>query len=158
MALFEEWAGVDQFDTLEDKFNALVQFLNDKLAGGTAGQLVSKVDGTDFNFQFVDKALNQKVLSIGDWDMVADTFKIIPLGGVDFKKVRSVDVIIRDDADSTYYHSPRFIGAGDNLQIGVTQITSSGIQIERKTSGAFDGSGYDSTGFNRGFITIVYID
>ncbi len=96
------------------------------------------------------------VVEIGDWNMDADPTKSVTHGLTDHKKVRSVNVIIRDDNDS-FYHDLKYAATADAsaayIQIGATTCV-----LARPTSGFFDQSGYDSTSYNRGWITFITAD
>lgn len=112
-----------------------------------ATPLVMHVDGTE--------KINTKIISIGDWDMDGTTNVDINHGIADYKKIRAVSVVIRDDSDALY----RPLNCTDsslNLQGAVTLIGSTQISLARLTGGLFDGTSYNATTFNRGFITITY--
>lgn len=47
-------AGQDSMTEVYDKINAIITAVNE-LQGGTAGQIIKKVDGTDFNFTITDQ-------------------------------------------------------------------------------------------------------
>jgi len=94
--------------------------------------------------------VRQKIVDIGDWDMDADNVKVVN-HGLDFTKIRGVDVIIRSDDDLL-----RVPLIGTEGTVGL--INGTQIQLARLTGGVFDGTGYDSTGYNRGFVLIDYID
>ena len=98
-------------------------------------------------------------IDIGDWDMSTATgtdFVTVTHGIADFKKIQSIDVIIRDDTDTVRNSLSRVDSAGV-IDGGVTNIGSTNIQLSRLIGGLFDGIGYDSTSYNRGFITIKYL-
>lgn len=95
--------------------------------------------------------LYTKVIQIGDWNM--DTTSPINVAhglGGSFKKIRSVRVVIRDDADTTYYMLERE-GVG-----GVVTIDGTNIIITRVNAGIFDDPAFDATSYNRGYVTIIY--
>lgn len=105
--------------------------------------------------------LRTKVIEVGDWDMTADVNKQVAHGISDYKKIRSVSGIIRDDIDSTYHligaiYTPTslpevwFVASGGNEMANINmRITGIGI---------FQNTSYNSTGFNRGWLTITYED
>jgi len=67
MALLQELneaPGGDSFANLYAKYDLLTQTINSILGGGTAGQSLRKVDGTDFNFEFFK--LNVKSYVVDD--------------------------------------------------------------------------------------------
>jgi hypothetical protein len=94
-----------------------------------------------------------KSVNIGDWDMDTTESKNVAHGLSDFKKIRGIDVIIRNDSDTApYLH----ITATANKDIYISGIDNSNIGITRRTSGTFDSASFDSTSYNRGWVTITY--
>ena len=98
--------------------------------------------------------LNQKVIDIGDWNMDTTLAVNVAHGLADFKKVRTINVLIRNDADTTYtdlsWLTPGFSDAKSYF------ISSTNVTISR--SDGFNSTDYDSTSYNRGWITIQYTD
>ena len=92
--------------------------------------------------------LNTKVLSIGDWEMIGDPTTTIA-HGLTLDKIRGVGVTIRNDATSK---QDDLSFSGSNSR-GTTLIT-----LSRVSSGLFDSTDYDSTSYNRGWVTIQYVD
>ncbi len=121
-----------------------------KDSGGTLYQTKNRLEGAS--------RLLSKVIPIGDWDMDADNFVTVA-HGLDFTKIRSVDVIIRKDNDSGYLPLA-FLG---NITTGVMDggwvlvDAVSGVTLNRRIGGNFDGGNFNSTSFNRGWITIWYV-
>lgn len=92
----------------------------------------------------------RKGLEIGDWNMDNTAFVNV-VHDLDFAKIRWVGVTIRQDDDLTHWDlNISAVGGGD------IRLTSVNIQISRDTSGAFDSVTFDSTSFNRGWVSIVY--
>ncbi len=95
-----------------------------------------------------------KVIEIGDWDMDG-TGSVNIAHGLDEEKIRSVEVVIRQDLPSTNkFHLDHHAAAADaegNYIWGVTNIV-----LGRFLSGAFDTTDFEDTGFNRGWVTIWY--
>lgn len=91
-----------------------------------------------------------KTVEIGDWDMDTDGIKAVAHGIGDHKKIRGISVIIRDDIDTNY--SDLKISGGVLAQ----NIQSVNIGLTRDNAGSFDNPTFDSTGFNRGWLTITY--
>ena len=92
----------ESIQSMYDKLNDLIDAFN-SLAGGTTGQYVRKVDGTDFNFEFSTlptfgtgasktSNLNWKTVDIGDWDMDS-TSGVDVAHGVDGTKIRHVSIM-----------------------------------------------------------------
>ena len=97
--------------------------------------------------------LSTKVIEIGDWDMDANAQLNLTVPGWDFaeyKKIRSMSVIIRDDTDS-YYRN--LLEAGHYI---FPNIVSADIRLNRDNAGLFDSTSYDSTSYNRGWVYITY--
>jgi hypothetical protein len=82
--------------------------------------------------------------------------QIVSLGDVDYKKIRSVSVVIRDDADSSYYtpDSHSAIGVND-LDIRLSTLGVSLVNTNI-SGGLYGNSSFDATGYNRGWVTIIY--
>jgi hypothetical protein len=101
--------------------------------------------------------LKTKVVDIGDWDM----FNNIQIGvnhGLDRATIRTIDVTIRNDSNSSTLPLNALIShLTGTVSGGVTGISASTIDLVRLTGGPFDTSSYDSTSFNRGWITIAYV-
>jgi hypothetical protein len=97
-----------------------------------------------------------KTIDIGDWNM--DTSNFVQIAhGLDVTKIRPpLSVMIRNDTDNGYYDfmSDDQAGSGDH------RITADAINVNivRSLEGLFDNNGYISTSYNRGWITINYID
>ena len=100
--------------------------------------------------------LKTKVIDIGDWNMnTASSTNIVSIGTLDYKKIRGVDVVIRNDTGGQ--HNSLVSGltvSGDGGAI--RNYGSTGIQLERIGGGIFDAPSYSSTSYNRGWITITY--
>lgn len=91
-------------------------------------------------------------LQIGDWDMSLTTGVAVAhgLSSTEWKTVKNISVIIRDDLDTARY----YLGDGDGTPI--IAFDSTDIYLVRQTSGSFDSTGFDSTSYNRGWITFMY--
>lgn len=98
-----------------------------------------------------------KVIDIGGWDMSTDANAAVPHGlSFDYKNIRSIDVIIRDDSD-TFYSPLLFLNLGTGVMDGgINYTNTTNVNIVRLGGGGFDNTGYSSTNFNRGFVTILY--
>lgn len=96
-----------------------------------------------------------KTIEIGDWDMDATVGVAVShgLSATEWKTVRVMDVIIRDDADSGYSPLSSKSSAIDGY---LREIEAASINLYRITSGSYDSASYDSTGYNRGWVTIQY--
>jgi len=103
--------------------------------------------------------LHWKIIEIGDWNMNSKQQKYVA-HGLTRTKIRSINIIIRGDSD------------GDYFPLNYTDITSgltqgkwflpvgseTVIEMQRLASGLFDSTSFDATSYNRGYITIGYID
>jgi len=101
-----------------------------------------------------------KTVNIGDWNMDT-TISVTPLhnlSATEWKTIKSISVIIRDDLDSTYYPLDLAYTTDTGVTSGAIQYFDFlGIKIERFTAAFFDSSFFDSTAYNRGWITFEYI-
>jgi len=103
----------------------------------------------------VTGGLNTKVIDIGDWDMDADTFAQVA-HGLTLSKIRSISALIRRDDDLFRYDFMAFNSSGTGAHY--INASSTNVSLFRHTSGTFDSTNYNATAFNRGWITIQYID
>lgn len=96
-----------------------------------------------------------KVIDIGDWDM--DTTGVVNVAhGLTLSKIIDISVYIINDigdvlAPLNLLNSSTYDGEGRFL------ADSTNVVLTRKLSGAFDGTEYDSTSYNRGHVTIEYL-
>jgi len=91
------------------------------------------------------------VLDIGDWNMDTDGTKSVT-HGLTLANIRSVTVTIRDDAGTTYSPIPDFFASVVNA--GINRVDATDVYLTRLTSGQYDDANYNSTSYNRGWITI----
>jgi hypothetical protein len=105
-------------------------------------------------------ALQCKVIEIGDWNMDSTTDVNVAhgLSGGTYQKIRSISVIIRDDNDVGYYPLMSVASEANVVGGGATSFGATNIVLTRDTGGVFDAVGFDSTSFNRGWITIWYTE
>jgi len=100
--------------------------------------------------------LNTKVIDIGDWDMDAGPTTLGVAHGVTLAKIRTISVLIRNDADNTYWDFLLSDGStANNTEIRATSVL---INLQKAVGGFFDSTNFDNTPFNRGWITIQYTD
>lgn len=124
---------------------------------GTNMQLLSPVsrvtaisDGTN--------AIHVKIIEIGDWNMVS-TATVTIAHGLDSTKIRPpVSVIIRQDTGyNTFPLTPGVnVSAPNDAYISYFEATA--FVLTRKTGGYFDSVNFDATSYNRGWMTIFYVD
>jgi hypothetical protein len=95
-----------------------------------------------------------KVLDIGDWNMDTTQNKSVNHGlGSAWKGIRSIDIIVRNDLDDAYQ---RHNVNTATSQLQVSNINATVITLTRETGVGFDGTGWDSTSYNRGWVTVWY--
>jgi len=125
------------WDQSEDEFN-----LNKPLNINTGG-----INAGTANIAF-------KVIDIGDWDMDGDA-NVNVAHGLDETKMRSVDVVIRNDNGVLTYPLDGAFAAADAVA-GYYIWGSVNVTLNRRGSGWFDATTFDATSYNRGWITIIY--
>ncbi len=97
-----------------------------------------------------------KIYNIGDWNMDSSNTVNVAHGlSTVYKNIKSITVTIRDDNDTNYYTIPNFIQATGIISAGIVSYDSTNIVIGRTTSGFFDSTTFDSTSYNRGWVTII---
>lgn len=97
-------------------------------------------------------------LEIGDWDMDATIGVNVAhgLSSTEWKTVRQIDAMVRNDLDGVYFNLGASIAVSGTLDGSVESIDSTNFAISRTTGGFFDSTGFDSTSYNRGFISFWY--
>lgn len=99
-------------------------------------------------------------IDIGDWDMVSNSGVTVSHGlGLDYTKIRTVEVLIRPDSDASFPDRILSIlgNSSSTTMEGNWRIDGADIIISRVNAGWFDDVRYDATSYNRGWITISYI-
>jgi hypothetical protein len=127
----------------------------------TENNLLTDSETLTSSLDKLDKAvvLNTKIIEIGNWNMDSIAVVDIPIG-IDFKRIRNVSVLIRNDADDNYFD---FVSAQAGahataplIRLGVVS-TFDIVELERNAGGFFDSGNFDSDPpYNRGWITIQY--
>ncbi len=102
--------------------------------------------------------LNTKVIDIGDWDMDSDVTKAVA-HGLTLANIRTAHVMIRSD-DGASFSPLNHVGTiGDGETEGsIANINATTVSMARLLGGGFDTPLYNSTSYNRGWITIQYTD
>ncbi|MBL4809317.1 MAG: hypothetical protein JKY43_04575 [Phycisphaerales bacterium] len=139
-------------DTLEDYHQFFAKLFDE--SGLTANGLL---DNATNGFQLWDALrvlipVRTKIIPIGDWDMDVDPTVSIAHGLPAAEKIRDCSVIIMDDTNVF----GAFLGKSDEGAIGLIDATN--IALNRLNGGFFDSPAFSTTPFNRGFITIQYVD
>lgn len=98
-----------------------------------------------------------KTVDIGDWDMNTDEYCYVTLTSIvsDFKKIRNISVLVRNDADNRYYLLDRDASGGVSYLYDNTGNTVA--SLFRVTAEFFDSTDFDSTSYNRGWITLQFV-
>jgi hypothetical protein len=100
----------------------------------------------------------KKRIAIGDWNMDTTLSKDIAHGiaSLTYDKILSLFAIIRND--SGVITNLSLIDPSDGLGDGcVSNMDATNVTVARTTGGSFDNTSYDSTSYNRGYITIEWI-
>lgn len=98
-----------------------------------------------------------KTMDIGDWDMDTNQDKLITIASTglsDWTKIRVVNVMIRTDDGSGML--PLSNASSGSVNGGVEGINSTNISLRRNSGEVFDGTDYNATGYNRGWVIIGY--
>jgi len=114
-------------------------------------------DGTYWNILSHENKLLTKIINIGDWQMNTDDTVVVAHGLSNYKKIRSVSVVIRDDNDVNYFDFASTVTAGFAPCGAINGITVTSITLFRYNLGTFKSNDFDSTSYNRGWITIQYL-
>lgn len=98
-----------------------------------------------------------KVINIGDWNMQSIGAIGVPHLLSDFTKIRIKDIMILNDAGDRLYPLYSFNAGAELIDGGVISIDATNINMYRRVSGVFNSANFDSTSYNRGYITIESI-
>ena len=117
------------------------------LAGTEEVYLASDEKTTTQAIADLNGSLITTIVNIGDWDMdLTDNVNVAH--GLTFTKIRGWQVVIIDDTTVEFL---------DLNFSGSSNLSSTNFSLFRTTAGDFDNTDYDSTSFNRGYITIQHI-
>jgi len=121
----------------------------------TAAEIVKSSDGIGVTIP------RQLIISIGDWNMNT-TPELTVATGISEDKMLAVKAMVRPDLPTTGVIYP-LDGTGNSagtvtMQGGVEYWNSSGVTLNRLTGGFFDGTTFEDTSYNRGYIIVWYID
>ena len=96
-----------------------------------------------------------KTVNIGAWNMASFPSWAVIVPGIFPEKVRFVFANIVADNGTQYYNlsAPTLSGVAEG---GVQAIWPGGVTLYRTTGGGFDSTFFDTTGFNRGWVTVIY--
>lgn len=98
----------------------------------------------------------EKVVDLGDWDMDTDASTAVAhgLSATEWKTIVGFVLIIRNDADTTYYDG---FNGSTGKEAYISTIDSTNINIFRNVAGTFDDPAFTTTPYNRGRIAFKYI-
>lgn len=103
------------------------------------------------------------IIDISDWNMQANPSILVSHSIPDILKVRGIDVMIVYDVGAAVY--PRMFplnkittNVEGKVAGGVFFITPTQISLERFDGAIFDSGDFNDTSYNRGWITIRYVD
>lgn len=144
-------AALDNDPDFVDTINNLINEKVDKAGDTITGTL--EVQG-GIRTKSTGPYLKTEVITIGDWNMYnaggGSDNKVVPHGIANYKKIREISVVIRNDADDRYYsfkitNQANYVDATD---VYLNQVVA-GTSI-------FSFAGFSATSYNRGWITITY--
>lgn len=131
---------------------------------GTVAKTTSSIpvqfSPSDQSTKFDDYGLRRKTIDIGKWDMNTDASFTVAhgLSSTAWKKVRGIEVVIRNDNDDTYYTDST--DTSDNADDGVEieKIDATNVTLKRAaTASTFDNANFeDAPEDNRGWVTVWY--
>jgi hypothetical protein len=107
----------------------------------------------------VTAAIHRKIVNIGDWNM--DSTGTIDIAhGLTASKIRSVTAVIVNDAGDTYYpfNGYQASAGGTDYQGMVAYWDATNVRLYRSSGSLYDAATFDSTSYNRGWLTIEYVD
>jgi hypothetical protein len=116
---------------------------------------------SNYDSKFDDYGLRRKTIEIGDWDMDSSQTATVAhgLSATDWLKIRSVEVMIRNDSGGTdtYYtdSTDTSANADDGIEIEKIDATNVTLKCAAATS-TFDNTSFNETSYNRGWVTIWY--
>lgn len=94
--------------------------------------------------------LKTKIIEIGDWDMNGTASVTIAHGlGAEWKKIRSIKGVIRNDSDDLYINFESNSSYADG---GIVSFDATNINCNRTKNG----TDYNATSYNRGWLTVIY--
>jgi ABC-type Fe3+-hydroxamate transport system substrate-binding protein len=122
--------------------------------------VIAQITGKTYWYQDPtnEPTIHTKIINIGDWNMQS-TAGVNVAHGLTFSKIRSLSVWIEQD-DSAFLLYPLNFPVGTDGQIvsGWFYWGDVNVSLNRTAGGVFDAAAFNATSFNRGYITIVYVD
>lgn len=102
----------------------------------------------------------RKTVAIGDWNMDTTTTLSVAhgLSATEWKTIRNIQTTLRDDIESAYTKLEMMDSVTTGiLSGGVGYFDATNIELYRYTGGRYDGTDFDSTSYNRGWVEFEYI-
>lgn len=103
------------------------------------------------------RVLNTKIIDIGDWNMDSSPWPSVnPVHGLTLSKIRNISVIIRNNTGTQYYDF-NYLNNNETSHRSIS-VNATVVILLRADIGGFDNPLFNSTSYNRGWITIQYTD
>lgn len=114
-----------------------------------------------YTTKFDDYGLRRKTIEIGTWDMDTTASVTIAHGLSNnlWKNVRNIELVVRNDADTTYYTDSTDTASNADDGIEIEKIDDTNVTLIRAAAtSTFDSTNFDKTtdNYNRGWITLWY--
>lgn len=101
--------------------------------------------------------LHERILEIGDWNMDLISNKFVA-HGVTGANIRCVSAIVRPDSGTSRYAlTPGSITTAAEVDGWISSWDATLVNLDIRVGGAFDNTNFDSTSYNRGWVTIWYV-
>lgn len=110
-----------------------------------------EIEGADGEWRIRSGTLQTKLVDIGDWNMDGTASVVFAHALANWQAILDVRPFVRNDADTSRSN----IDGVDSALISV-QWNNTNCTLARIAGGAYDNVAYDSTGYNRGSVMIVY--
>jgi len=132
-----------------------------RLAAGTNNQVLTIVSGIP-TWQDRPSGLATVVIDIGDWNMnvsAGGTASISVPHGLNYIKIRTINVLIRPDDDAPFpeRYLPISGNSASTLEGTYRLNATTSVLLTINTGSFFDTNRFDKTSYNRGWVTISYV-
>jgi hypothetical protein len=147
-------ATVAEINTACDGITATASEINTACDGitATASEINTACDGMGVSIPRI------KLVEMGDWNMDSTT-DLDVAHGLTLSKIIGAYAIIRNDADTTRYFIGGYLDVGGSgWDATLYYVGTTYVRLKREVGGDFDGTNFDATSYNRGWIVISYID
>lgn len=157
-------AGYFNIDTINERRDGngvTIDGVNVKDSEIYTDKIKEKTAGVGVGLEEVNSAIVRiKIIDIGDWNMDS-TASVTIAHGLTANKIRTVSALIRNDDDNLFKFIDCPFNSNLSYQNGRLYFDGTNITLERLNSsagGEFDSTDYNATSYNRGWITIHYVD